>query len=290
MCPAHAVTLRWCVFLYLNPVEGDDLLMCALAFSFHRTAYKERIDSVEKALVVIEKLRQYRPKPSTPSRPGTRTPVFGGFGFPTALTDKQHSKLLTKALRNATPFSSRRNVNNGHHHDVGEDADIELEDTDRTLVNKKGKASNRYSWFDNSAESSEDGHMHRQHSDQADESDREREKDKGKVAVEKEGLQAEIEMSPMSPATGQVYTATPATPSILNPHRYPPAGSPRPSDDGNTADATLKQAAKIFKKTMLHDSRNITGLNEEKDSLQWNVSSSREAKVGLPELGYSHMS
>lgn len=66
------------------------------------------MEEVERSLVVIEKLRQYRPKPQPrpPSFPqslrpksGARTPIFG-LSSP-QLTDKQHFSLLSRALRQA---------------------------------------------------------------------------------------------------------------------------------------------------------------------------------------------
>jgi hypothetical protein len=74
------------------------------AFSFHRTAYRERIETVEKALAVIEKVRQYRPKPSAghhqTKSSGGRTPILGGLG---AFSEKQHFKALSGALKEVAP-------------------------------------------------------------------------------------------------------------------------------------------------------------------------------------------
>ncbi|KDR83508.1 hypothetical protein GALMADRAFT_55000 [Galerina marginata CBS 339.88] len=250
--------LVWC---------AQRMLSHFIAFSFHRTAYKERVDAVEKALVVIEKLRQYRPKhSSTPRKSGARTPVLGSLGLSSTLTDKQHSRLLRGALKKASPFRTSHGENRDH--------DEDMDDADKTLVDpwnqrRKTSTSNRPSWFGD-AEGSQSRHVQDRGSRDG------HELGKVRVAVEKEGVEADIEMSPASPVIGQVYTATPATPSHLNPNRYPPADSPRPSVDG-TDSPTLKQAAKLLKNAILHDARNISGRNEN-DGLSWNVNSAHEAK------------
>ena len=49
----------------------------SIAQTFHRTAYKERLDAVSETLHVIEALRDYKPVKSHQKRPsGTRTPIF----------------------------------------------------------------------------------------------------------------------------------------------------------------------------------------------------------------------
>jgi hypothetical protein len=55
------------------------MLSHAIAFAFHRTAFKERLEVVAEALAAIEKLRVYKPKRGHHSKKssGMRTPVFG---------------------------------------------------------------------------------------------------------------------------------------------------------------------------------------------------------------------
>ena len=49
----------------------------AIAQTFHRTAYKERLDAVSETLHVVETLRDYKPVKSHQKKPsGARTPVF----------------------------------------------------------------------------------------------------------------------------------------------------------------------------------------------------------------------
>ncbi|KAI0260914.1 Mechanosensitive ion channel-domain-containing protein [Gloeopeniophorella convolvens] len=64
------LVLVWC---------AQKMLSHAIAFSFHQTAFKERIDDLREALRVIEHLRDYRPKPRVRGHGrnhGSRTPVF----------------------------------------------------------------------------------------------------------------------------------------------------------------------------------------------------------------------
>ncbi|KIM45923.1 hypothetical protein M413DRAFT_23733 [Hebeloma cylindrosporum] len=229
--------LIWCI---------QRMLSHFVAFSFHRTAYKERIEEVDKSLVVIEKLRQYRPKVIPSHKSGTRTPVFGNLGFtPAPLSDKQHSKLLRGALRDAQ--RQRR-----PHSRIENEYDGDVEDPDRTLVDPwnhkiaKGKrSSRRISWFDASADP----------------------------------LTGDFSGSPefrktQGGATGEIEIPTPSSSNL---HRYPPSHSPRPSVDA--VEATVKQAAKVIKHAVLHDARNLSGRSaDDLGSLSWNVNSAREAK------------
>ncbi|ESK96983.1 hypothetical protein Moror_6561 [Moniliophthora roreri MCA 2997] len=97
------------------------MLSHAIAFAFHRTAYKERLDDLAVALRTIEKLRDYRPKfaPTPgPSRPrsGLRTPLFG-----TPVIEKDHFHWKSSAKD-----------------DDGADADVE--DGDKTVVGSSRKS------------------------------------------------------------------------------------------------------------------------------------------------------
>jgi len=228
---------------------------------------------------VVEKLRQYRPKISkstgTPHKSGTRTPVFGSLGFST-FSDKQHSEMLSGALRKVAETTPRHR---SHLCDDVEDADNE--DGDKTLVDpgkrhsKLAKGWNRLSFF---GSDENEPQISRQISRQTS-SGQEDEKEK---TVQRGGNEVDIEMAPLNPSSGQVYTTSaPATSSNLNPFKYPPPhGSPRASVDGG-ADGTLRNAAKVIKSAVLHDARNIKGKNGEKDGLTWNVNSAHEAKVRL---------
>ncbi|KAF9468793.1 hypothetical protein BDZ94DRAFT_1279344 [Collybia nuda] len=241
------------------------LVMCAkrmlshsIAFSFHRTAYKDRIDAVQEALEVIEKLREYRPKPAPRNaKSGSRTPVFSGLGFPSPFSEKEHFNFLSGALRSATPPGTRRS--RVFEHDDGEDGDVE--DGDKTLVGRK------------------DGHGW---------------KGKGKKRESSSWIHGEkpakhgMDGSPVTDDDAVETRMKPITSSDLpfaessSPHRYPPTprhGSPRQSVEGsNDGGDTLIQAAKAIKSAVLHDARNLQGTGEGLSSITWNINSTHEAK------------
>ncbi|KAF8974747.1 Mechanosensitive ion channel-domain-containing protein [Flammula alnicola] len=259
-----------------------------IAFSFHRTAYKERVDEVQKSLVVIEKLRQYRPKSSahqTPHKSGTRTPVFG---FSSTLTDNmQHYRLLSGALKHISHTRMRSDAElseQGRSSDDGEPSDADPERSSKRHGKQKRRrhgsnSANRFSWLSSPPEPARQDSESTAYAYAYDA--------QTKPVVAPGGAEVEIEMMPTAPSAGQVYSAAPVTPSHLNPNRYPPSsGSPRTSLDGagggggggNAADATLRQAAKVLKNAVLHDARNISRGSSEQGTLAWNVNSAHEAK------------
>lgn len=266
------LTLVWCGQRMLShfiglfsplPAPAVKVLKLDLAFSFHRTAYKDRIEFVEKALGVIEKLSRYRPK-HTRDRSGFRTPT-GFSGLSTPLSQKQHYNLLSKALRNATPYSRPGtpppNVtappSRGEPFSTG---DLTLDELDRKLVEQRNIVAQKAPWFNQDPVA------------------------KTKV---KDG-QAPPYPDRSEEVNGFTYPRSVFSPETTPPnHTYPPryqpsefrTHSPRPSVDG--VEAPLKQAAKAIKTAVLHDARNILAKDEETDfaSMSWNVNSSHEAKV-----------
>ncbi|KAF8623440.1 hypothetical protein AX15_006382 [Amanita polypyramis BW_CC] len=123
------------LFFFALVICVQRMLLHAIAIAFHRTAYKERVTSVKETLVVIERLRQYRPKPSTPRKPGSRTPTFGN---PTPMSEKEHYSFLHNALRNVMVSEGRR-----RHTSTTEDAfegDIEEKESALESAKHKGKA------------------------------------------------------------------------------------------------------------------------------------------------------
>ncbi|KAJ6627437.1 hypothetical protein B0H10DRAFT_1779807 [Mycena sp. CBHHK59/15] len=93
--------IEFCFFLTLV-LCAQRLLSHVIAFAFHRTAFKDRIDAVQETLLVVEKLREYhpreRPRSGAAHRSGLRTPLFGSALAPPAL-DKEHFSFLSKKLR-----------------------------------------------------------------------------------------------------------------------------------------------------------------------------------------------
>jgi len=116
--------------LYSFLSRSHDLWLSA--FAFHRTAYKERLDEVKAALKVIEKLRDYKPKPSDRHKSsGSHTPMFGAFtGLMTPFSDLDHFNILSNKLRSESSQPSD-----------GNDADVE----DRGKAKKgKGKGKGKH--------------------------------------------------------------------------------------------------------------------------------------------------
>lgn len=225
------------------------MLKFLTAFSFHRTAYKERIDSVTEALNVIETLRQYRPK----ARFGKKSP---GIAPSVAFSDKEHFKSLSNALHSVIPH--RKN----YHHDDAEDADTEDERASPGATSSvphlhvhDGKAKGKGKHKD----------WHRRIKSGASSSLPHPEQD-----FESYPLKYEQHLEPGA-----------ATP----PHRYPPgAHSPatlsmETEEHFGGTGIKLVQAARVIGNAALHDARNIKGKNEGEGSMSWNVSSSQEAKV-----------
>ncbi|KAF9481972.1 hypothetical protein BDN70DRAFT_991464 [Pholiota conissans] len=282
-----------------------------IAFSFHQVAYKERIEEVERSLVVIEKLRQYRPKhqprpPSYPQPPrprsGGHTPLSGASSPP--LTNKQHFSLLSNALRKAKEENS----------DVERSGGSDQEDSGRRALSPSAVL-NRLSWQNSEGLTYPPAAQVRAPSPLL-----EMETLTTVTAPGlSEGTAVALERLPSSPSLGQVYAAAPEAPSHLKTSSYPPppqpmyAGSPRRSLDdpfyapsaGNTAsgtaspgglvnaaeaavagaavaaeaaEATLRQTVKVLKSAVLHDARNIKGGTGDSSALGWNVNSAHEAK------------
>ena len=116
------------------------MLSHAIAFAFHRTAFKERIEEVAQALRVIERLRDYHPKNRS------RSSGFNKFGFNTPTLEKTGFEFGVKKRREQR---NSREVDT----DDGHDADGE-DDRDKTLVDKKAKDKKKSTSFFNKVEAS----------------------------------------------------------------------------------------------------------------------------------------
>lgn len=213
------------------------------------------MDSLQDALIVIEKLRDYRPKFTS------RHPY--GLSSRNVSSEQEHFNSLNRASHDPSLPSSHSPL--GHGRGDGEDGDIEDGDhavlsassKKRTIGWKgKGKKKDQFSWTEMRGRQ-----HHKQYQDDT-------------------NAEETIEMYPSS--------SRPVSPSVVTPfaeHRYPPTpkyGSPRASLDGSHEDAdTLVQAAKAIKHVVLHDARNIKGKSEGLASAAWNVSSAHEAKVRI---------
>lgn len=248
------------------------LLSHVIAWNFHQTAYKDRIDEVQKALVVIEKLQQYRPK-NYKRKHGTQTPIATGYTFGTPMTEKEHARKLNNALRSALKNASRPAtpaIPDGH------------DDAARKRLSR--------SYFAPSPGPSKPGTPADEIKDPF---------STNRSSPQREDME-EIPLQPIQPSSRpQTRTGERAPsphrlsfqPNQFQPqHRYttsalsypesvrgnghpqrPPL--PRRQTDGGEA---IKTAAKAIGKAVLHDARNLQGKQEV--LLSWDVSSSYEAK------------
>ncbi|KAK0453264.1 Mechanosensitive ion channel-domain-containing protein [Armillaria borealis] len=210
------------LFFFGVVVCAQKMLSHAVAFAFHRTAFKDRVDAITEALPVIEKLRDYKPKPSSHSgfRSGFRTPLFGQVG------EKDR-------------FSWGGPLN-----DDGADGDTEG-DGDRTVVgttsrkgttmSSKGKQRTQSSWFSRSRNNTDS-------TNRVQSASPERMHEMGAIG-------SPVDSRPMTPSGLHRYPPVTGTPS------------PRHSTDGSDMNAgeTIAQAAKALKNAVLHDARNIKG-------------------------------
>ncbi len=268
------------------------------AFSFHRSAYKERIEVVEKALSVIEQLRQYRPKPQAAHHynksSGGRTPVHGGHGF---VSDKQHFKALNGALKNASLPALHSALGKNAAIDEDHDGDVEDHDRDgdRRLVNpisRQSKSGNRFSWFTKIKNTSKQNHPSAIYAnepiDKLDKNGEEKtwtpDDDSRPVTPHKGAIPTLHSQRQLSDNAIHIQARQPPDPGLLTAHQHPASrrNTSRPSsvvDNSNngTTGADLKQVAKMFKHAVLHDARNLSG--QSGGGLAWNVNSAHEAKV-----------
>ncbi|KAG2345149.1 hypothetical protein BDR05DRAFT_909272 [Suillus weaverae] len=105
------------------------MLSHAIAFAFHRTAYKERLDEVKKGLQVIETLRDYEPKSSARHKSNNSHPMFATLTGLNPFSDKEHYNILSSRLRSESSAPSE-----------GDEADME---DGAKLKKKKGKGKHR---------------------------------------------------------------------------------------------------------------------------------------------------
>lgn len=237
-----------------------------IAFSFHRTAYKERIEGVQEALAVIEKLRDFRPKLRAPRMKSRgRSNLFSGFS-PGTLLQEEDPDSSSGALYTASPLVSRSNT---WYEDESNDGDIE----EKAIPSRQRvKVTDSFSWLGEDKNlrllrRAEDGNMSYPES-----SGRRNADGYGK----RENADNEMEMVPPS-----LPPSRPTTPTFNpNPHRYPPSvKNSRSSFDASVElDTTLVNAAKVLKNAVLHDARNIRGKDDDLGGLSWNVNSAYEAK------------
>ncbi|KAF7313443.1 EF-hand domain-containing protein [Mycena chlorophos] len=89
-------------FFFILVLCVQRLLSQLIAFAFHRTAFKDRIDAVYETLQVVEQLRVYRPKREKRRSGMLRTPPFG---LHTPNFEKENFTLLSSKLKDHKPES-----------------------------------------------------------------------------------------------------------------------------------------------------------------------------------------
>lgn len=229
------------------PLSRQSLSLYVTAFSFHRTAYRERLDTITHTLNVIEKLRRYRPKrhahKSSFGFGRTTTPVLSAFTL-SPFQDKEQP-----GSRRPSPIPSRAGTPD-RFGDVMSENEADAEDLDATLVKRKNKGKQRTSWLAQPVETSEPQSTTSRHHDFA--------------------------MSPTLHAYPPSAGISPNRSGGVTPNR-------KNSDDGEEEPVAVvqaaTQAAKVLKSAVLHDARNIKGKSDDDlGGLVWNVTSAHEAK------------
>ncbi|KAI0069128.1 hypothetical protein BV25DRAFT_1818080 [Artomyces pyxidatus] len=119
------LALVWC---------AQKMLSHAIAFAFHRTAFKERIEALKEALRVIDHLRVYHPKPRQRSH-GTRTPVLSVLGLGTPAMEK--GGFTWKGSRPGTPTGILSTTGT-----TDEEWDGDAEDAGKAKWRARGKGKN----------------------------------------------------------------------------------------------------------------------------------------------------
>ncbi|KAI0091770.1 Mechanosensitive ion channel-domain-containing protein [Irpex rosettiformis] len=227
-------------FFFTLVICAQRMLSQAIAFSFHRTAYKERLASVHETLKVVETLRAYRPKRShiKQSSQGFGSRSFNALNFAT-------SALYS---RPESPVHSRNNSNSATPSRPGTPvatpkfADVFLAgDPDATLVGSKGKG-------------------------------------KGQSDIIFSPSPQRVEPVPIT-SLGHFSGTDNSSPHQYPPSFGARPHDDSDSDDPLHVKQAAVAVAKTVKTAVLHDARNIEGKEtSELGGLMWDVSTAHEAK------------
>ncbi|CAL1701610.1 unnamed protein product [Somion occarium] len=246
------------LFFFALVICVQRMLSHAIAFSFHRIAYRERLESVTNSLNVIEKLRQYRPKRTHYAKSsfgfGRSTPMLSAISTLSPFGDKSASRPGSPRgsprgspvqSRSTTPTPDRfQEILSGNEGD-GEDLDV-------TLMKKKSKGKQRYGWLG----------KHRAVEEPE--------------SVTKRDADPHAYPPPVVTYPPSAVTSPPRS-GATTPKRFLESDAEEDTTAVVTQAAT--QAAKAIKSAVLHDARNIRGKSDDDLSgLVWTVTSAREAK------------
>ncbi|KAJ3841228.1 Mechanosensitive ion channel-domain-containing protein [Lentinula raphanica] len=278
------------LFFFVLVICAQKMLSHMIAFAFHRTAFKERLDEVQQALKVIEQLRNYRPKHDRFGRQSNRS---SGWAWSTPVLEKA-SFGFGKSTHHKGFSSSRQYSHRTDDDGYGADADNDFDD--RTMVGNPSRKSTLGSTFGFSNKGKDKSN--RRSGVPAGAGDHELGVFTSTISPRgfSPNSASPDTSRPMTPATSAPFimnrAASPAgispseTGGRITPHRYPPGSelntaSPRPSIDSNHgAGDTLAAAAKVLKSAVLHDARNIGG-----DSDQ--IANGGGGAIGLGHVGSS---
>ncbi|TFK56013.1 hypothetical protein OE88DRAFT_1621194 [Heliocybe sulcata] len=226
------------LFFFALVICAQQMLSHAIAFSFHRTAYQERIDSLKEALKVIEVLRNYKPKRSHLGHRSAR------------------STPMLSAMFGADHYFEQRRGGNGERRRVGTPEPLHESPAGSDEDEPKGKQSVRFGW--------------KKKKDRDGEGDKKQE-DKARRQLLRYGSPAMADSEPATPISH------PVSDNERTRHQYPPVATAVNTAPEKDATVVL-QAAKVLGKAVLHDARNIKGKEEGLGALGWNVNSAHEAK------------
>ncbi|KAJ3514312.1 hypothetical protein NMY22_g14780 [Coprinellus aureogranulatus] len=231
------------------------LLSHVIAWNFHQTAYKDRIEEVQKSLVVIEKLQQYRPKNYKRAH-GAQTPMTTGYTFGNGMSEKEHARKLNNALRSALKNPSRLatpSAPDGDHDDYLSEAELPhiLCSQSRAIQTRNSGRRVEGSICDSEEFTAATRDEERAHSPHR------------------------LSFQPNQSQPQHRYTTSAVSyPDSMRGNGQPQRPPlPRRQTDG---EAAIRNAAKAIGKAVLHDARNLQGKQEV--LLSWDVSSSQEAK------------
>ncbi len=224
------------------PIVYHELKHLSPAFAFHRTAYRERLETVSQTLGVIEQLRTHKPKRHTHNKSslgfGRSTPILSALAM-SPYTDKNSYNLNS---RGNTPVSScpgSPDVLSGNEGDA--------EDRDATLVKGKKKTKGKQKrWTANY-----------------------------KDTANSEPIKRIDQSLPPAHSYPPLSGTSPMTSTPLRKAN----DSDGEEDAAAMVHQAAAQAAKVLKTAVLHDARNIRGHSDDNlGGIVWNVTSAHEAK------------
>ncbi|KAH7888056.1 Mechanosensitive ion channel-domain-containing protein [Phlebopus sp. FC_14] len=230
------------LFFFALVICAQRMLSHAIAFAFHQTAYKERLEEVKTGLRIIEKLRAYKPRNRQHNHrtSGIHTPMFSALGgLMTPFSEKEQFNFLSGRSRPESPT---------HIGDDGNDGDAE-----DGSKNRKGKGKPKHKQERTLAEADDAINADRQNP--------------GRPALAARTSSSFMPSSFEGHDIAHKYPPTPVHKRSADPHTHQ-------HDEFNPA----IQAARALKTAVLHDARNIKGANDDLSGLMFSVNSTREAK------------